>query len=146
MSLFIDFPLKRFVYLLGISAIFLISPTGYSQTVTSKALASGAIEVPRYLHTTNEIGAYFDQHHVPAELSEVRGKNENYCFVLAHPYSGVDTTDLYCFVKAGDGWGMLLKTYLWKTPFRKDVEFKADGDFVDVICKGVVVLKINPPK
>jgi hypothetical protein len=34
---------------------------------------------------------------------------------------------------------------LWKTlPFSIS-EIKVDGDFVDVICNGQVILKINPP-
>ena len=119
---------------------------GHSQTNTmSKELPSSALQVPQYFRAVKDVKAYFDQQGVPIELKEVSGKTETYCFITAHPYSGVDTTDLYCFVKRGERWGIFLKAFLWKTPFKEDVEFKLDGDFVDVICRATVVLKINPP-
>lgn len=58
---------------------------------------------------------------------------------------GVDTTDLYCFVKHAERWTMFLNAFLWKTPRKQDIEFKISGEFIDVICKGAVVLKLSPP-
>jgi len=103
------------------------------------------LNVPGFCRSTNDIRAYFDQQGVPVELKEAKGKSESYCFVLAYPYSGIDTTDLYCFVQRGEGWVMFLKAALWKTP-HGSVEFKSDGDFMNVVCNGAVVLKLNPPR
>jgi hypothetical protein len=109
-------------------------------------LPPSTLQGSQYFHAVKDIKAYFDQQGVPVEVRELSGKAESYCFVMAHPYSGIDTTDLYCFVKRGERWGMFLKAFLWKTPFKEDVSFRLDADFVDVICKGDIVLKINPPK
>ena len=136
--------LKRLSFLLCILLVSGIS--GQSQTNTmSKELPSSAVQVPQYFRAVKDIKAYFDQQGVPTELNELQNGAETYCFITAHPYSGVDTTDLYCFVKRGERWGLFLKAFLWKTPFKENVEFKTDGDFIDIICKGIVVLKINPP-
>jgi hypothetical protein len=118
---------------------------GHSQTNTaSKGPPAYALEVPGYFPAVNAIKGYFDQQGVTVKIKELSGRTDAFCFVRAYPYSGVDTTDLYCFVKRDGEWLMFLKAFLWRASI--DVEFKVDGDFVDVICRGVVVLKINPPK
>jgi hypothetical protein len=101
--------------------------------------------VPRFCKSTNEISGYFKEKGVPVEIKEIQGKNENFCFVLAYPYSGVDTADLYCYVKSGEGWGLFLTATLSNSG-PNSIEIKPEGDFMDVICRGVVVLKVNPPK
>ena len=103
------------------------------------------LNVPGFCRSTNDIKMYFDQHGVPVEIRGAKGKTESYCFVLASPYSGMDTTDLYCYVKAGEGWLIFLQATLWKTG-PASVDFKADGDFMNVLRNDSVVLKINPPK
>ena len=118
----------------------------HSQTTKVSQLSPPlSLQVPRFFKTNEDIKAYFDKNGIPVEVKEIQAKKEKYYFVLAYPYSGIDTTDLYCFVKGDAGWGMFLKAFLWKTPFKEDVKFKLDGDFVDVLCKSIVVLKINPP-
>lgn len=98
------------------------------------------------LVTDKDIKDYFDKQSIPSTLEKIETEHEIYIFVKAHPYSGLDITDLYCFVKRHDRWAMFLRASLWKTPFDKDIAFKEDGSFIDVSCKGAVVLKINPPK
>ena len=107
-------------------------------------LPSGPIDVPRFLPDTKAIKNYFDQRGVPVDVNEVLGKQQHYCFVKAYPYSGVDTTDLYCFVKRSDRWVLCLQAFLWKTPRKEDVQFAVRDEFVDVVSKGRVVLKLNP--
>ena len=120
----------------------------YSQTniMLTGVTSSSALEGSQYFNASRDIKAYFSQQGIPAELKELLGRTESYCFVTAHPYSGLDTTDLYCFVKQGERWRMFLKAFLWKTHRKEDVEFRVHGDLVEVVRKGVVVLAINPPK
>src|SRR5579871_310393 len=47
--------------------------------------------VPAFFASTHAIKAHFETNGVPAELKEAQSKSANYCFVLAHPYSGMDT-------------------------------------------------------
>jgi hypothetical protein len=102
-------------------------------------------DVPRFFTSTNAIKTHFETNGVPTELKQTQSKSETYCFVLACPYSGVDSIDLYCFVRSGEGWAMFLKAYLWKTR-PGTVELKPNGNFVDVLRDDEVILKINPPK
>jgi hypothetical protein len=118
-----------------------LDPSQLNQALANE-LPSTRLEVPSFFYTTKAIKGYFDQQGVPAEVEEIHGKYEQYCFIKAFPYSGIDTTDLYCCVNRNGRWTVFLKAYLFRTPPGSKVEFKTDGDFMDVVCKGVVVL--NP--
>jgi hypothetical protein len=132
--------------LLVLGVLLAVGMDCHSQSIaTPKGLPWYTLNVPKFFPTVQAIKLYFDQQGVPAELAQVKGTSHTYCFVTAHPYSGIDTTDLYCFVKRDEKWEEFLKAYLFRTPFQQDVQFKTDGDFVDVLCKGIVSLKINPP-
>jgi hypothetical protein len=125
-----------------------VSQVGHSQTNSAPTGAhppSFSLEVPYYFHDTKDIETYFDRHGHSARVKEIQGKAKTYVFVMDQPYSGVDTTDLYCFTKRGDNFQMFSKTFLWKTINENDVEFKTEGSFVNVIVRKMVVLKINPP-
>ena len=89
---------------------------------------------------------FFDKNDIPSDGKLIESKTKKYYFILAKPYSGVDTTDLYCYVRRGDRWVLFLNAFLWKTPFKEDIDFKVEGDFVNVICKGVTILKLDTPK
>lgn len=74
-------------------------------------------------------------------------------FILAYPYSGVNTKDLYCFDNASDNlWLLYLKAYLSEEPphrggpSRLSVDFTVDGDYIDIVHNGDVELKVKPPK
>ncbi|HXC99904.1 MAG TPA: hypothetical protein VN048_11220 [Verrucomicrobiae bacterium] len=136
---------------LGLIPLFTLLLTSWAMCSPIEAMSEdlpknpGKSGVPQFCKSTNEISAFFKEKGVPVEVKEIQGKNENFCFVLAYPYSGVDTTDLYCYVKAGEGWGLFLTAALWKSG-PNSIEIKPEGDFMDVTCRGVVVLKVNPPK
>ena len=141
----IIYPLKRLI--LAGMAIGVVTCGSHGAILTNqmqKELPSFPLKVPELFHTVKEIGNYFDRQGVPSDVKELQGKVEAFRFVKAYPYSGSDTTDLYCFIKEGDAWVMFLKTFLWDTPHGSIVEFSVNGDFVDVIQGGQVVLKLNP--
>lgn len=139
--------LSLIVRLAGLVVVLCVCYALANTNIMSKDLPNPNVplNVPGFCRSTNDIKAYFDQQGVPVELKEAKGKYETYCFVLAYPYSGIDTTDLYCFVQRGEGWLMFLKAALWKTR-HGTVEFKSDGDFMNIVRDGAVVLKLNPPK
>jgi hypothetical protein len=82
-------------------------------------------------------------------------KDRSYCFVMAHRLFGrsncvtfdplwcADTTDFYCFVKTDNGWVPFLKAHAKGLPW--ELDFQAEGNFINVINKNSVVLKLNPP-
>jgi hypothetical protein len=95
--------------------------------------------------STNAILAHFKSSGVPAEIKQAQTKSEAYCFVLAFPYSGANTVDLYCFIHRADRWLLFLKASLWNTR-PGTVEFESDGDFMNVLREGKAILKLNAPK
>lgn len=126
------------ILLLGFLAVCFLN------TTLSKDLPDPAkrLDVPRSFLSTNQIQKFFKDRNIPTELKQVQGKRLLYCFASASPYSGVNTTELFCFVKDDAGWALILTATLWKSG---SLEFKQNGDFMDVVSFGVVVLKINPP-
>jgi hypothetical protein len=92
---------------------------------------------------------------IPLYLKEIQTKDRSYCFIMAHRLLGrsncvtfdplwcADTTDFYCFVKTKDGWVPFLKAHAKGLPW--DLDFQAEGNFIDVMSKSAVVLKLNPP-
>ena len=99
-----------------------------------------------FYKSIKDIDLFFTGKKIPIETKEVSNNSTDFYFVTAHPYSGIDTTDLYCFVRRGNGWAMFIKAFLWETPFAKDIKFKPDGEFINVICKDRLILKLNPQK
>jgi hypothetical protein len=104
--------------------------------------------VPDMFHSEKEIREHFEKRSMLREIKIVKKQDDVFCFVLAarSPSDSMDISNLYCFVqgknKNGEVWGKLLKAvlaYTWN-----NVEFEPNGDFVDVIHNGVVVLKYNP--
>ena len=104
------------------------------------------VEGQQIFRTIGDIKQFFSVEKYAAEFKQVEGKADSYFFVLASPYDIV-ATDVYCFVKRHSNWHMFIKAHLFDTPgFDEKVKFQVDGDFVDVVCKGVVIIKLNAPK
>jgi hypothetical protein len=138
--------LRQIVSLLGICAVWL---SGITICISDEAMppntSKTSQDFPTFFKADQDLKAYFIESYPGADTEIIQGKLRTYCFALVYPYSGMDTTDLYCFVKVDTGWLLFLRATLWKTP-PKSTHFRLDDDFVDVICKGNVVLKINPPR
>jgi len=101
-------------------------------------------KLPAFFNSAQELNDFLKQQKLPADVEVASTKSGSYCFVFAYPYSGMDTTDLYCYVKEGDMLGLYLTATLFRTPPKK-AKVSVDGDFVDVICKEKLVLKISQP-
>jgi hypothetical protein len=101
--------------------------------------------VPGFFASTNAIDTYFAERHVPREAKQAQNGPEIYYFVLAYPYSGTDTTELYCFVRGGEGWTLFLQASLWQTP-PKTVELEVSGEFIDVLRSGDVTIRLKAPR
>jgi hypothetical protein len=60
-------------------------------------------EIP-YFGATTEITNFFARADVPVEVLHLKNLNTNNFVLCAFPYSGVDTIDVFYFVKYGEGW------------------------------------------
>jgi hypothetical protein len=98
-----------------------------------------------FFSSTNAIDTYFETNDMPALIIPVQTKSEQFCFAWASPFSGIDTTILYCYVGRDNRWVLYLEATLRRTPYNADLEFKANGDYVDVIREGDLLLKIKRP-
>jgi hypothetical protein len=98
---------------------------------------------PGIFASTNAIDTYFETNGLPAVVKEVQTKSTKYCFVWAFPYSGMDATLLYCYVKYERGWMLYFQAGLIRTDPNADLKFKANGDYVDVIREGELLFKIK---
>jgi hypothetical protein len=138
------------VFLVVIALTYLVECLAENPNVAPSESTSGLpplhkMMLPSFFSSVQEIKGFLKKERVPADIKEVAGKSDRFCFICAYPYSGEDTTDLYCFVWRGEGWLKFLSAGIWSAP-PGTLEFVVDGDFVDVKSKGVVVLKLNPPK
>jgi len=140
--------LTKSVAFICVIALCLVVSSDLPSNATPNELpnVNSSANISPFYRSINDVDLFFKTNKIPAEGQEIKNQSMDYYFVMAHPYSGMDTTDLYCFVKRGRGWAMFLKAFLWKAPFAGDVKFKVDGEFVNVICKDKVVLKVNPQK
>jgi len=100
---------------------------------------------PGAFASTSAILEQFRKAAVPFDLKELRGGEQRYAVVQAYPYSGADTTEVYCFVNRGGKWLIFAKAVLWKTR-PKSASFVANGDQVSVIAGGKTVLSFNAPE
>jgi hypothetical protein len=129
------------------SLIFVFGTRGNCQTnYISNSSFPRNFEIPHSFATITNVEEYFKSQDCPIGIVEFQGRDERYLFVKAYPYSGIDTTDLYCFVKRNQRWTIFAKAFLWKTPSKDDVSFRENGDSVEVYSKGVLTLKLRPIK
>ncbi len=101
--------------------------------------------VAQFSRATNDIVAQFVGEGIPVDTTEIVAKKARYFLLRAYPYSGVDTTDIYCFVWRNSEWSMYLRAFLPATPRREDVSLRERGEFVDVLSKGKLVLSLTAP-
>jgi hypothetical protein len=104
-----------------------------------------SLNPPAVFESVSELNSYFEQHGVVAKSKLIQGHLRALCFVWDDPFSGVDTTLLSCYVISESHPVLFLRAVLRKTLPNSVSDFVVDGDFVDVVCKGQVILKINPP-
>src|SRR6267142_3833317 len=101
--------------------------------------SSVPLKVPDSFRSAKEIITYFADQGVPTETKELPPPPRNYFFLLAYPYSGADTADLYCFVRRDQGWRRFFTTALPNTS-RGPVDFKLNGHQINVLLNGAVVM------
>jgi hypothetical protein len=96
--------------------------------------------IPVMFQSTNSLKMFFETNGGPVDVRVENNNSEVYCLVIAYRYSGVDTADFFCFMKANDYWFLFLNASFSRTP-PGSIKFVGDGEFLNVIRKGKVVLK-----
>ena len=102
------------------------------------------IQLPGSFHATKDIRTFFAKQGLPSESKEVEGNSEEYFFLLAYPYSGMDGADLYCFVRRTNGWVHFLKASLANMN-RGPVAFKPNDQNINVVQAGEIIMTIKQP-
>jgi hypothetical protein len=82
---------------LALGSFSAVVPSADCGALPGTDAAKAFLNPPGSFTSLDELKSFFEQHGVVAQIKVVQGKSRTFCFVWDDPFSGVDTTILYCY-------------------------------------------------
>jgi hypothetical protein len=113
-------------------------------TMTARAVGSAHdADKIRHFSSIEQMTNYFSKAAGPIEpLGLKRFKNDHFVF-CAFPYSGLDTIDLYSYVKDGDAW-VLQMLYFHLRPKQRHLRAVESNTQITIFCGEDEVVRLTP--
>jgi hypothetical protein len=130
-----------------LTAIFVL---GCVQPIKAEAPGGDAkgpittFEIPGGFSDTNVLKSYFAGKRIPVDVRALHDSTNQYIAVLVMPYSGVDTTQVYCYAQRGGMWLFLAAINVWSGGARS-LDIKVEDNALVILRRGRVVFKASPP-
>ncbi|HVX86948.1 MAG TPA: hypothetical protein VH253_19345 [Phycisphaerae bacterium] len=98
-----------------------------------------SLQNQRNFNSLDELKSLCAAHHLRITVHQGTLSGKQYAVVLATPYSGVPTIDMYCYVQDGAALRLYSLTYLQNSAVKWDVEIHEQEDAIQVFHNGTLV-------
>ena len=119
-----------------------------ASVITAKAeIGSNTHNIANLHHfgSVQEITNYFQKVKVPIEVLELKNFSKEHFLFAAFPYSGLDTIDVYCYVKYGEQWDIKM-LYFHLRPKARSLTVEETADQIVVFCAKEEFIRLSPDK